>query len=311
MTIHLMWWKYQVCCHGHRIGLDSSIRTCSSCHIKNSFVQLQVFDLFLIRLQHLNEDSINCSGTIIKSNCVGRFKPLRIFFLLNNRWCICNMKSFESVNCVHDNPHTCKHILVGQTILHQYVVWWPACKVTQCTTKMSRTQDGTIVNWWVNIIATSSPLLLISVVCHSCGFNSGSKPTLQPPEWFICHLICAPKIRRAKACINGWHIMSNMCPCGSSFSTPFSSYLNASKNRQRQPQQPLQQRLVQRKGLHWQWTWTGWFIGAVYTLIKWRTIYLNARWYDVLMIAPRAYLPKKSLPLELAETGSHPSWSSL
>jgi hypothetical protein len=70
------------------------------------------------------------------------------------------------------------------------------------------------------------------------------------------------------------------------FFHPFSSYLDASKNGQRQPQQSLQQRLVQWKGLHWQWIWT---VLQIHLLRGGG--YLNAPWY-VTMIALRAFYQK-------------------
>ncbi len=171
-----------------------------------------------------------------------------------------------------DNPHTCKHILVAQTILHQYVVWWPACKVMQCTTKMSRTQDWTIWNWCVNIIAASSPILLISEVCLSCGFNSRSKFTVQPSEWYICHLVFTPEIRRAKICINYWNITSNLFLCGYSFFTLFLLILTLSKTGSSNRSSHYNRGWFNGKGCVGSEHGWGWFIGATYTFIKRRTI---------------------------------------
>jgi hypothetical protein len=81
------------------------------------------------------------------------------------------------------------------------------------------------------------------------------------------------------------------------FFHPFSSYLDASKNGQRQPQQSLQQRLVQWKGLHRQWTWPGRFTGAAVTLVNRRKI---PQWTMVCTEndCPEGYVTKNTLVFE-------------
>jgi hypothetical protein len=64
-----------------RYGLTVQSELVLPATLEISFVRLQHFCLFCSRLQHPNEDSINCSSTIVKSNYAGRFKPFSNFFL--------------------------------------------------------------------------------------------------------------------------------------------------------------------------------------------------------------------------------------
>ncbi len=200
-----------------------------------------------------------------------------------------------------------RFIIVMFTIDENRVSDGPACKVTQCTSMTSRTRDGTIRNWWVNKIATSSsPLLLISVVCLPCGFNSGSKHIVQLPEWCIWHLVCALEIIRAKTFIHCLHFTSNTFPCGSSFSTPFFLISTLPKMGSGDRSSHYNRGWFNGKG----------FIGsghgqvdslAPHTHLLTGGKYLNVQWY-VTMIAPRASSSKMPLPLNVGEYPAVARW---